>query len=228
MDSIREMLRAAPVIPVLAIDELEQAVPLAQALVQGGLPILEVTLRTDCALDAISRIRECVPGAVVGVGTLLSAATLDDAKGAGSQFVVCPGATRPVIERALELEVPLLPGVATASEVMLCLEHGLENLKFFPAEAAGGSAVLKALYGPFPQVVFCPTGGISPSNMSQYLTLPNVLTVGGSWMVPKEMLATGDWSGIQALAADATQKALACDDDGNSQVDHARAVPGQG
>jgi len=189
----------APVIPVLVIDDLAQAIPLARALVAGGLPVLEVTLRTDCALEAIAAMAG-VPGAHVGAGTVLSAADASRAKAAGATFAVSPGVTPGLLSACTQQALPLLPGAATASEVMALLEQGYHMMKFFPAGPAGGPALLKALHGPLPQAMFCPTGGVSPSNATDYLSLPNVACVGGSWVAPAAMMAAGDWDGITALA----------------------------
>lgn len=196
------LCRRAPVIPVLVIEDAARARPLAEALVAGGLPVLEVTLRTDAALEAIAKMA-AVPGGVVGAGTLITPADVAAAKAAGARFGVSPGATPALLEAAEAADLPLLPGAATASEAMALLARGYDMLKFFPAEAAGGAPALKSLAGPLPQIRFCPTGGVSPQNASDYLTLPNVLCVGGSWIAPKEAVATGDWGTLRALAAEA-------------------------
>ena len=197
-----EICRMAPVVPVLVIDNLADAAPLARALVAGGLPALEVTLRTACALDAIRAMAE-VPGGVVGAGTLLTPADVKAAKAAGAKFGVSPGATERLLDACAEYELPLLPGAATASEIMALLEQGFTMLKYFPAEQAGGAAYLKSIGAPLPQVKFCPTGGIGLNNARDYLSLPNILCVGGSWVAPKEAMARGDWAAITALAAEA-------------------------
>lgn len=194
-----EICRLAPVIPVLVLDDLAHARPLAEALVAGGLPALEVTLRTPVALEAI-RIMTEVPGGVVGAGTLLTAADVAAAKAAGARFGVSPGATGRILDACETADLPLLPGAATASEVMALLERGYTVQKFFPAEAAGGAAALKAIGAPIPQVRFCPTGGIGPKNVADYLSLSNVLCVGGSWVAPRELMLKGDWDAITALA----------------------------
>jgi 2-dehydro-3-deoxyphosphogluconate aldolase/(4S)-4-hydroxy-2-oxoglutarate aldolase len=194
--------RLAPVVPVLVIDDLAHARALAAALVAGGLPALEVTLRTACALDAI-RIMAEVPGGVVGAGTLLTPADVKAAKAAGAAFGVSPGATERLIAACEDEGLPLLPGAATASEVMWLLEKGFSVQKFFPAEQAGGAAYLKSIGGPLPQVSFCPTGGINLKNARDYLGLANILCVGGSWVAPKDAMARGDWAAITALAAEA-------------------------
>jgi 2-dehydro-3-deoxyphosphogluconate aldolase/(4S)-4-hydroxy-2-oxoglutarate aldolase len=189
----------APVVPVLVITDASKAASLARALVAGGLPALEVTLRTPAALDAI-RAMAAVPGGVVGAGTLLTRDDVFAAKEAGATFGVSPGATDLLLAACEEARLPLLPGAATASEVMMLLEKGYSVQKFFPAEAAGGASALKSIGAPLPQVKFCPTGGVSPSNASQYLALSNTLCVGGSWVAPSDAVAAGDWSRIEALA----------------------------
>lgn len=198
----REIAALAPIIPVLVIDDLAHARPLAEALVAGGLPALEVTLRTPCALDAIRAMAD-VPGGVVGAGTLLTPEDVRAAKAAGARFGVSPGATPRLLAACAEEGLPLLPGAATASEVMALYEQGYDMLKFFPAEAAGGAPALKAIGAPIPQVSFCPTGGITPQNAPAYLALPNVICAGGSWVAPKAACAAGDWAAIEALARDA-------------------------
>jgi len=197
-----EICRMAPVIPVLVIDDVARAAALARALVAGGLPALEVTLRTPAALDAIRAMSE-VPGGVVGAGTLLTPADVMAAKAAGATFGVSPGATDRLLDACAEHELPLLAGAATASEMMALLEKGYTAMKFFPAEQAGGAGYLKSIGAPIPQVAFCPTGGINLANARDYLSLPNVLCVGGSWVAPKEAVARGDWEAITALAAEA-------------------------
>ena len=194
------MLRRSPVVPVLTIDREEDAVPLARALVAGGLRVLEVTLRTPAALGALRRMAEEVSDAVVGVGTVTRAEDLTASAQAGARFAVSPGLTRGLAAAAQDHEIPLLPGVMTPSEAMEALDAGFDTLKLFPAEVAGGIRFLKALGGPLPDLAFCPTGGISPSNFRDYLKLENVLCVGGSWVAPKEAIAKGDWSRITELA----------------------------
>ncbi|MEZ5752200.1 MAG: bifunctional 4-hydroxy-2-oxoglutarate aldolase/2-dehydro-3-deoxy-phosphogluconate aldolase [Paracoccaceae bacterium] len=193
------LCRLAPVIPVLVIDDLAHAEPLACALVAGGLPVLEVTLRTACAIDAIAAMAT-VPGAHVGAGTVLSADDAARSKAAGASFAVSPGATDALVAACIAQDLPLLPGAATASEVMALLERGYRTMKFFPAGPAGGPAMLKALHGPLPQATFCPTGGVSLSNAGDYLALPNVACVGGSWVAPVSAMAQGDWTAITDLA----------------------------
>lgn len=196
--------RLAPVVPVLVIEDLAHAAPLAQALVAGGLPALEVTLRTPCALDAI-RAMAAVPGGVVGAGTLLTPADVKAAKAAGATFGVSPGATERLLDACAEHDLPLLPGAVTASEIMVLLEKGYNVLKFFPAEQSGGAAFLKSIGSPIPQVKFCPTGGIGIKNAGDYLSQKNILCVGGSWVAPKDAMARGDWAAITALAAEAAK-----------------------
>lgn len=199
-DRILEIMNLAPVVPVLVIDDINEGVLLARALVEGGLPAIEVTLRTPIALDCIAAISAEVEGAVVGAGTVLSPAQMDQAIDAGSKFLVSPGATQELIDATKRTNVPLLPGVATASEAMGLAEEGIKALKFFPAHYAGGAGYLKALSSPLPDIIFCPTGGINVNNASEYLALPNVACVGGSWVAPKELVKLGDWAGITALA----------------------------
>ncbi|MFE1240191.1 bifunctional 4-hydroxy-2-oxoglutarate aldolase/2-dehydro-3-deoxy-phosphogluconate aldolase [Streptomyces tendae] len=197
------VLDLAPVVPVVVVDDLADAVPLARALVAGGLPAIEVTLRTPVALDAIRAIAGEVPGAVVGAGTVVTAAQVREVVAAGARFLVSPGWTDALLEAMRASGVPFLPGVSTTSEVVALLERGVREMKFFPAEAAGGTAYLKALAAPLPQARFCPTGGISPASAPEYLSLPNVGCVGGSWMLPKDAVADGDWGRVEALAREA-------------------------
>ncbi|WP_290685249.1 MULTISPECIES: bifunctional 4-hydroxy-2-oxoglutarate aldolase/2-dehydro-3-deoxy-phosphogluconate aldolase [unclassified Haematobacter] len=194
-----EICRSAPVIPVILIEDAATAVPMAEALVAGGLPVLEVTLRTPAALDAIRAMAK-VQGGIVGAGTLLRREDVLRAKDAGATFGVSPGATDSILEACEEAELPLLPGASTASEVMALLERGYTTMKFFPAEPAGGVPFLKSLASPLPAAHFCPTGGITPANLPRYLELPNVVCCGGSWVVPADKVAAGDWAGIEALA----------------------------
>lgn len=197
-----EICALAPVIPVLVIDRTEFAKPLAEALVAGGIPALEVTLRTPAALDVIRMMAE-VDGGVVGAGTLLTAADVKAAKAAGARFGVSPGATDRLIAACEDEGLPLLAGAVTASEVMALLERGYTVGKFFPAETSGGAAALKALGAPLPQMRFCPTGGIGLGNARHYLRLSNVVCVGGSWIAPKSLMERGDWQGITTLAREA-------------------------
>lgn len=197
------LLDLAPVVPVVVLDDADSAVPLARALVAGGLPVIEVTLRTPAALDAIRRIAAEVPEAVVGAGTVRSPEDVEAAAEAGSRFLVSPGTTPGLLAAMLSSGVPFLPGVATATEAMTLAERGVRELKFFPAEPAGGVAYLKSLSGPLPDVRFCPTGGITPSNAPAYLALPNVGCVGGSWLTPRSLVAAGDFARIEKLASEA-------------------------
>lgn len=197
------LLKRAPVLPVLVISDADAAVPLARALVAGGVTVLEVTLRTPAALESIRRIHEQVPEAVVGAGTVVTPAQVLEARVAGAQFLVSPGATAELLDAMFAWEVPFLPGAVTPSEVMSLLERGLTHLKFFPAEASGGVAMLKALAGPLPQALFCPTGGIDRAKAPAYLGLPNVLCVGGSWIAPDALVTSGNWSEITHLAREA-------------------------
>jgi 2-dehydro-3-deoxyphosphogluconate aldolase/(4S)-4-hydroxy-2-oxoglutarate aldolase len=197
---IERTMRLAPVIPVVVIDDARAAVPMARALVAGGVPAIEVTLRTAAALEAVRAIAAEVEGAVVGVGTVLGEADLRAAQQAGARFAVSPGATVRLLDAADDVALPLLPGAATASEAMLLLERGYRHLKFFPAVPAGGAKLLAAWAGPLPQLRFCPTGGIGAASATDFLALPNVLCVGGSWLTPADKLARGDWAGIEQLA----------------------------
>ncbi|MBX9467791.1 2-dehydro-3-deoxy-phosphogluconate aldolase [Rhizobium rhizophilum] len=197
-------LKLQPVVPVLIIEDAKTAVPLARALVAGGLKAIEITLRTEAALEAVRLVAQEVEGAVVGAGTILNAAHYAAAVDAGSQFIVSPGTTQELLDVARQSDIPLLPGAATASEVMALREEGYKVLKFFPAEQAGGAAYLKALSSPLAGTLFCPTGGISLKNAMDYLSLPNVVCVGGSWVAPKELVSAGDWAGITKLASEAS------------------------
>lgn len=211
MSRIKNICQLAPVIPVLVVDDVAAAKGLAQALVKGGLPVLEVTLRTSVALDVIRAMVDAAPDGIVGAGTVITPADVKAVKAAGAAFAVSPGATDDLLQAALDADLPLLPGAATASDVMAYLEKGIDVMKFFPAGPAGGVPYLKALGGPLPQAMFCPTGGVSVDNMADYLALPNVLCVGGSWVAPAKAVAAGDWGHIEALARDACdagQKAL--------------------
>lgn len=199
-----DIVGLAPVIPVVVIDDLEDAVPLASALVRGGLPAIEVTLRTPAALAAIERIAAEVPGAVVGAGTVTTTRQVTEAVDAGARFMVSPGATPTLLDALQAGGVPFLPGTATASDIVALLERGLTFGKFFPAEAMGGVKTLRAFAGPFPQMRFCPTGGIDPSNAPNYLALPNVVCVGGSWMLPQDRILERDWDAVGALALTAS------------------------
>ncbi|MGM4997764.1 bifunctional 4-hydroxy-2-oxoglutarate aldolase/2-dehydro-3-deoxy-phosphogluconate aldolase [Tardiphaga sp. 538_B7_N1_4] len=204
---LRDMLIAAKVIPVLTIERVSDAVPLARALVAGGVRTLEITLRTSAAIDAAKAVIAEVPEAIVGIGTVLSAADFEQAQKLGARFTVSPGATPALLEAASNSDLPLLPGVATASEVMQARDHGFDTLKFFPAEQAGGRAMLRAWTGPFPDLRVCPTGGITEANAAEWLSEPAVLAVGGSWICPAASIRAGDWAGITAMCA-RTMKAL--------------------
>ena len=203
-ERLASLAAKVPVIPVLVIEDAATARPLAEALVAGGLPLLEVTLRSASALEAITEMT-AVEGAIVGVGTLLSGEDVRAARDAGAVFGVSPGATDALLDAARAEGLALLPGAATASEAMRLLEHGYSLQKFFPAEVAGGVAALKALAGPLPQIRFCPTGGIGPGNARDYLSLANVLCVGGSWLAPRAAVTAGDWNEITRLATEAAQ-----------------------
>ena len=200
---VRAVLRLAPVIPVFTPENVDDAVQVAQALFRGGLPVIEVTLRTAVAVEAIKAMAEAVPDAVVGAGTVLDARQMEAVKQAGARFAVSPGATDRLYAAARDADMPLLPGVATSSELMRGLEQGLDTFKFFPAVQAGGAPMLAAWNGPFGDVRFCPTGGISAQTAPQFLGLPNVLCVGGSWLTTRELLQARDWAGIEALASQA-------------------------
>jgi 2-dehydro-3-deoxyphosphogluconate aldolase / (4S)-4-hydroxy-2-oxoglutarate aldolase len=200
LSSTLDLVAFGPVIPVIVLERVEHAVPLARALVAGGVRVLEVTLRTPAALACMEAIARAVPEAILGAGTLRSAADVRAAKEAGCVFGVSPGYTAEIGAACRDAGLPLLPGVATASEVMAANADGLTFLKFFPATQAGGIPMLKALAGPFPDVAFCPTGGITPETAPQFLALPNVKVCGGSWLTPADALASGDWSRISLLA----------------------------
>ncbi|MBY5805276.1 2-dehydro-3-deoxy-phosphogluconate aldolase [Rhizobium leguminosarum bv. trifolii] len=202
-EKLLSILKLQPVVPVLIVDDAKSAVPLARALVAGGLKAIEITMRTPAALEAVRAVAAEVEGAEVGAGTILNVAHWEAAVAAGSKFIVSPGTTQELLDAAADSDVPLLPGAATASEVMALREEGYQVLKFFPAEQAGGAAYLKALSSPLAGTLFCPTGGISLKNADDYLSLPNVICVGGSWVAPKELVAAGDWAGITKLAAEA-------------------------
>ena len=200
---LAEALALAPVVPVMVIQTVEDAVPLARALVKGGLPVLEITLRTAAAMDCIRAIIAEVEGAIVGSGTVLTPEQLKESEKLGCTFAVSPGSTGRLLGAAEDHEIALLPGGVTASECMALLEWGYAIQKFFPAEPAGGTAYLSSLASPLPQIRFCPTGGITPEKAGAYLKLPNVITVGGSWMAPKTLIAAKDWAGIERLAREA-------------------------
>lgn len=201
--TIEQICRLAPVVPVLMIEDIAHAAPLARALVSGGLRALEVTLRTPAALDAIRAMADAAPEAVVGAGTLRTPDDVRAARAAGARFGVSPGLSVRVLDAADEAGLPMLPGVATPSEAMAGAERGLKTLKFFPAEANGGAPVLRAWASPLMGLAFCPTGGITEANAPDYLSLPNVLCVGGSWVAPQRLVNEGDWAGINRLAREA-------------------------
>ncbi|MEW1642078.1 bifunctional 4-hydroxy-2-oxoglutarate aldolase/2-dehydro-3-deoxy-phosphogluconate aldolase [Streptomyces sp. NPDC091219] len=197
------LLGLAPVLPVVVVEDVADAVPLARALVAGGLPAIEVTLRTPVALDALRAIAAEVPEAVVGAGTVVTPGQVKECVAAGARFLVSPGWTELLLEAMQGSGVPFLPGVSTTSEVVALLERGVREMKFFPAQAAGGTAYLRSLAGPLPQARFCPTGGIGADSAPDYLALPNVGCVGGSWMIPADAVAAGDWGRIEGLAREA-------------------------
>lgn len=197
------LLGLAPVLPVVVIEDVADAVPLARALVAGGLPAIEVTLRTPVALEALRAIADEVPGAVVGAGTVLTPGQVKECLAAGARFLVSPGWTDLLLEAMQASGVPFLPGVSTTSEVVALLERGVREMKFFPAQAAGGTAYLRSLAGPLPQARFCPTGGIGIDSAPDYLALPNVGCVGGSWMIPADAVAARDWARVETLAREA-------------------------
>ncbi|MEZ5812709.1 MAG: 2-dehydro-3-deoxy-phosphogluconate aldolase [Rhizobiaceae bacterium] len=199
-DALLTILEGQPVIPVVKINRLADAVPLARALAAGGLPAIEITLRTPDALDAIRLVAEEVEDAIVGAGTVLTPRQYDKVVQAGAQYVVSPGTTQELLDAAHESDIPLLPGAVTPSEIMSIYEEGYSILKFFPAEQAGGAPFLKALSSPLAGIRFCPTGGISAANATDYLKLPNVICVGGSWVAPDDLLEAGAWDKIEALA----------------------------
>jgi 2-dehydro-3-deoxyphosphogluconate aldolase / (4S)-4-hydroxy-2-oxoglutarate aldolase len=203
MKTMREILALSPVMPVIVLERLDDAVPLARTLVDAGIRVLEVTLRTPLALDCVRAIRQAVPDAVVGVGTITRVADLEAARAAGAAFAVSPGMTPALLGAARTAAMPFLPGVMTPSDILRASEVGLTALKLFPARQAGGVAMLKALGGPFPQVVFCPTGGIDADSAGEFLALPNVACVGGSWLTPEALLKRQDWAGIGRLARNA-------------------------
>ncbi|MGN6152427.1 MAG: bifunctional 4-hydroxy-2-oxoglutarate aldolase/2-dehydro-3-deoxy-phosphogluconate aldolase [Lysobacteraceae bacterium] len=203
MERIDAILHQAPVVPVLAVADADDAIPLAETLVAAGLPVLEITLRTPAALEVIRRMRT-VPGAIVGAGTVLTPADLAAVQDAGAAFAISPGGTDTLYTAAKTATIPLLPGIATASELMRGLEHGWTRFKFFPAESSGGIPALKGFAGPFAHVKFCPTGGIDAAKAPAYLALPNVITVGGSWMVPGDTLKARDWERIDCLSRQIT------------------------
>ncbi len=198
-DKIIEVLQISPIVPVVVIENIKDAVPLAQSLIEGGIPIIEVTLRSSCALEAIELIAKNVPKMRVGAGTILNPAQLEQAQNRGAEFLISPGLTIKLLEYAKKKDMPLIPGVSSSSEVMQALELGYSTLKFFPAEYCGGVKLLNAFNGPFKGVKFCPTGGISADNMRSYLNLENVLCVGGSWLTPKNLIQNKEWDKITGI-----------------------------
>ncbi|GAA9984438.1 bifunctional 4-hydroxy-2-oxoglutarate aldolase/2-dehydro-3-deoxy-phosphogluconate aldolase [Helicobacter pylori] len=198
-DKIIEVLQISPIIPVVVIENIKDAVPLAQSLVEGGIQIIEVTLRSSCALEAIELIAKNVPKMRVGAGTILNPTQLEQAQNRGAEFLISPGLTIKLLEHAKKKDMPLIPGVSSSSEVMQALELGYNALKFFPAEYCGGVKLLNAFNGPFKGVKFCPTGGISTDNMHSYLNLENVLCVGGSWLTPKNLIQNKEWDKITEI-----------------------------
>ena len=197
--SALEILQAGPVIPVMVIKDTAHAVPLAKALVAGGIKVLEITLRSEAALESIELISKQVPEAIVGAGTVSSKEDLENITLAGAVFAISPGLTPKLLDAASRSIIPLIPGISSASELMYGMEAGLSEFKFFPAEAAGGIKMIQSLGGPFPHITFCPTGGISPANYKDYLALPNVACVGGSWLAPKDAVSAGDWAKITTI-----------------------------
>ncbi len=198
-DKIIEILQISPIVPVVVIENIKDAVPLAQSLIEGGIPIIEVTLRSSCALEAIELIAKNVPKMRVGAGTILNPTQLEQAQNRGAEFLISPGLTIKLLEHAKKKDMPLIPGVSSSSEVMQALELGYHALKFFPAEYCGGVKLLNAFNGPFKGVKFCPTGGISADNMRSYLNLENVLCVGGSWLTPKDLIQNKEWDKITEI-----------------------------
>lgn len=201
---LQNLMTMAPVVPVVVVDDPKDAVLLAKALVAGGLPAIEITLRTPNALACIKAVAEEVEGAISGAGTVLNKEHIEAVEKAGAKFMVSPGASDKLIEASLDSAVPLLPGAATSSEMMALGEKGFKHLKFFPAGAAGGPNYLKSIASPLPQFKICPTGGVSAENAADYLALKNVLCVGGSWVAPKGLIEAGDWAGIEKLAKEAS------------------------
>jgi len=201
---VRDLLAGNTVIPVIVIDRVEDAVPLAKALIAGGLNVLEVTLRTEAAVEGIRQIVQHVPGAIVGTGTVCTADQVKLSEDLGCQFMVSPGSTDALLAAAADSSIGLLPGISSATEMMRCMEQGYQDFKFFPAEAAGGAAMIKSLYGPFSEARICPTGGIGLHNVMEYLSLPNVICVGGSWICPAQLVREQRWDEIEQLARDAS------------------------
>ena len=204
-----EIFAAGPVVPVLVINDVEKAVPLAKALMAGGIKVLEVTLRTPVAIDVISTIAKEVPDALIGAGTVTNAQQLKAVTEAGAKFAISPGMTADLLKAGMEGDIPLIPGISSTSDLMKGKDAGYTHMKFFPAEASGGVKAIKSISGPFPDVTFCPTGGIGPANYKEYLALPNVKCVGGSWVAPDDAINEGDWDRITQLAKEAVDGASA-------------------
>ena len=201
--SPEEIFAAGPVVPVLVINDVEKAVPLAKALMEGGIKVLEVTLRTPAAIDVIKRIAEEVPDSLIGAGTVTNAQQLKAVVEAGAKFAISPGMTADLLKAGMDAEIPLIPGISSTSDLMKGKDAGYTRMKFFPAEASGGVKAIKSISGPFPDVTFCPTGGIGPNNYNDYLALNNVKCVGGSWLAPDDAIEAGDWARITQLAKEA-------------------------
>lgn len=198
-----DVFAAGPVVPVIVLDDVADAVPLAKALMAGGIKVLEVTLRTAAGLQSIAEIANKVPDAIVGAGTVTNAQELAAVEAAGAKFAISPGGTPELLKAGMDCSIPLIPGIASVSDLMACKDLGYDHLKFFPAEASGGVKAIKSIAGPFPDITFCPTGGIGINNFLEYLSLPNVKCVGGSWLVPGDAIANGDWDAITTLAKEA-------------------------
>ncbi|NOH59668.1 bifunctional 4-hydroxy-2-oxoglutarate aldolase/2-dehydro-3-deoxy-phosphogluconate aldolase [Alteromonas sp. 07-89-2] len=201
--SPEEIFAAGPVVPVLVINDVEKAVPLAKALMEGGIKVLEVTLRTPAAIDVIKRIADEVPDSLIGAGTVTNAQQLKAVVEAGAKFAISPGMTADLLKAGMDSEIPLIPGISSTSDLMKGKDAGYTHMKFFPAEASGGVKAIKSISGPFPDVTFCPTGGIGPNNYNDYLALNNVKCVGGSWLAPDDAIESGDWARITQLAKEA-------------------------
>lgn len=201
--SPEEIFAAGPVVPVLVINDVEKAVPLAKALMEGGIKVLEVTLRTPAAIDVIKRIADEVPDSLIGAGTVTNAQQLKAVVEAGAKFAISPGMTADLLKAGMDAEIPLIPGISSTSDLMKGKDAGYTHMKFFPAEASGGVKAIKSISGPFPDVTFCPTGGIGPNNYNDYLALNNVKCVGGSWLAPDDAIESGDWARITQLAKEA-------------------------
>ena len=201
--SPEEIFAAGPVGPVLVINDVEKAVPLAKALMEGGIKVLEVTLRTPAAIDVIKRIAQEVPDSLIGAGTVTNAQQLKAVVEAGAKFAISPGMTADLLKAGMDSEIPLIPGISSTSDLMKGKDAGYTHMKFFPAEASGGVKAIKSISGPFPDVTFCPTGGIGPNNYNDYLALNNVKCVGGSWLAPDDAIESGDWARITQLAKEA-------------------------